>query len=97
MFLWLTHDDSILLLVMGEEIVQQWRAGLHARPPIMTTNHIHWHGNERKYTNLDPNQIPATESLQVPVWISSLASEIIIPGSETLKCMDGLDFPAVHP
>ena len=49
---------------MGEDIVQQWRAGLHARPPVMSVNHIHWHGSERKYANLDPSQIPVTESLQ---------------------------------
>lgn len=39
--------------------------GLYARPPPMSMDHKHWHGNDRKYADLqEEGIIPVTESLQ---------------------------------
>lgn len=46
---------------VGEEIVQEWRGGYLARPPIMKKKHPHYHRHERKYSDL--SDIPMTESL----------------------------------
>jgi len=35
----------------------------------MTKDHKHWHGNERKYFDLSPEEIPISESLQDTVNI----------------------------
>lgn len=51
------------VLEMGEEAVQQFRTGLYARPPAMTPEHEHWHASEAKYEDLDPSEVPLTESL----------------------------------
>ena len=60
---------------LGEEVIQKWRRSLLARPPVMSPDHKHWHGNDRKYMDLvDENMIPTTESLQdtmertLPLW-----------------------------
>jgi len=57
-------SKSELAVTLGEDLVQKWRDGLVERPPPMTRAHLHWHGNEAKYKNLDPALIPTTESLQ---------------------------------
>lgn len=49
---------------LGESVVQEFRAGLKGRPPPMLPDHPHWHQNERKYTDLQPNEFPITESLE---------------------------------
>lgn len=51
------------VLDMGEEKVQDFRVGLTGRPPIMTPQHPHWHKTERKYADLDQDEIPVSESL----------------------------------
>jgi broad specificity phosphatase PhoE len=48
---------------LGEEEVQKYRRGLYARPPPMTPGHPNWHGTEKKYQDLDPSEIPLSESL----------------------------------
>ena len=48
---------------IGQEAVQAFRAGLHARPPAMDRDHHYFHGNERKYADLTEDEIPLTESL----------------------------------
>jgi 2,3-bisphosphoglycerate-dependent phosphoglycerate mutase len=48
----------------GEENVAAFRTGLSARPPAMSRDHPNWHGNETKYSDLDPSCIPVSESLQ---------------------------------
>jgi 2,3-bisphosphoglycerate-dependent phosphoglycerate mutase len=69
-------------LEMGEEHVQAYRVGLEGRPPIMPPDHPHWHGSERKYTDLDPKDIPTTESLQdtmertIPLWNSRIYPDL---------------------
>jgi 2,3-bisphosphoglycerate-dependent phosphoglycerate mutase len=47
----------------GEEEVQKFRRGLYARPPPMKATHPNWHATEKKYQDLDPSEIPVTESL----------------------------------
>ena len=67
---------------LGEETVQQWRAGLYARPPPMSPNHPYWHKNERKYADLNPDDIPITESLQdtmertLPLWNNRILPDL---------------------
>ena len=67
---------------LGEDVVQQWRAGLYARPPPMSENHPFWHKNERKYADLDPKDIPVTESLQdtmertLPLWNNRILPDL---------------------
>jgi bisphosphoglycerate-dependent phosphoglycerate mutase len=53
-----------LALELGKEIVQEWRSGFSIRPPPMSLDHKHWHGNERKYSDLSNDEIPVTESLE---------------------------------
>ena len=67
---------------LGAEVVQSWRSGLLARPPPMSPDHKHWHQNERKYSDLSPDEIPVTESLQdtmertLPLWDSRILPEL---------------------
>lgn len=71
-----------IALEMGEEKVQAFRVGLEGRPPPMDEYHPHWHGNERKYADLDPQDIPRTESLQdtmartIPLWESRILPDL---------------------
>ena len=46
------HSKPGLAKLFGEEIVQSWRSGLTNRPPIMTPQHLYYHGYERKYQSL---------------------------------------------
>lgn len=63
--------------------MQGWRAGLYDRPPAMPPSHLHWHGNERKYADLDPRLIPRTESLQdtldrtKPLWDEQILPDLM--------------------
>ena len=67
---------------MGEELVQEFRVGLDGRPPMMDESHPHWHGNERKYADLKPSDIPRTESLYdtmhrtIPLWESRILPDL---------------------
>ena len=69
--------------VMGEEVVQSFRTGLKARPPPMQPGHPHYHGTERKYMDLNPLDIPLTESLQdtmdrtLPLWESRIRPDLL--------------------
>mmetsp|Transcript_11181 Transcript_11181/g.15391 ORF Transcript_11181/g.15391 Transcript_11181/m.15391 type:complete len:622 (+) Transcript_11181:61-1926(+) len=49
---------------LGEDAVQQFRTGFFGRPPPMSPTHPHWHGRERKYSDLQQGEIPMGESLQ---------------------------------
>ena len=70
-----------LAQVYGEDLVQQWRAGLVDRPPAMDSSHPHWHGNELKYHNISA-PVPVTESLQdcidrtLPLWKSRILPDL---------------------
>ena len=49
---------------LGEDAVQQFRTGFLGRPPPMQPDHPHWHGREKKYSDLNPDELPTSESLQ---------------------------------
>ena len=72
-----------LAVALGEELVQQWRAGLLEQPPPMTQDHLHWHGHERKYKGIDKKLLPTTESLQdtidrtIPLWESQILPDLL--------------------
>jgi 2,3-bisphosphoglycerate-dependent phosphoglycerate mutase len=67
---------------LGKEQVQAYRTALDARPPPMSNDHPLWHGNERKYADLEPSDIPDTESLTdtmdrvLPLWNSKIKPEL---------------------
>ena len=45
-------------------------------------SHPHWHGNEAKYADLDPSEIPVSESLQdtmmrtIPLWEARILPQL---------------------
>ena len=67
---------------LGKEAVISYRSSLHARPPPMNPDHPHWHGNEKKYADLDPKELPVTESLEdcmkrsLPLWESKIKPDL---------------------
>lgn len=67
---------------MGKEAIQAVRTELDRHPPKMSPNHPYWHGNEKKYADLDPSDIPDTESLQdtmdrtLPLWKTRIRPEL---------------------
>lgn len=58
----------------GTATVQAWRNSLKARPPPMKTTDPYYPGNDDRYSDLEPSQIPLSESLLdtmkrcVPLW-----------------------------
>lgn len=48
---------------LGVDIVQSWRRSLTARPPPVDIDSSHYPGNNRKFSDLRPEQIPQSESL----------------------------------
>lgn len=68
----------------GEENVAAFRTGLSARPPAMSRDHPNWHGNETKYSDLDPSCIPVSESLQdtmdrtLPLLIKRIIPDLLL-------------------
>ena len=69
---------------LGEDLVQGWRGSLRKRPPpISQTNNMEYYpGNDRKYADLTPEQVPLTESLldcmtrTQPVWENKIVYEL---------------------
>jgi 2,3-bisphosphoglycerate-dependent phosphoglycerate mutase len=59
---------------LGSKTVQAWRNSLKARPPPMKTTDPYYPGNDDRYRDLSPQQIPLSESLldtmarAVPLW-----------------------------
>ena len=52
-----------LVQEIGEEKIAEYRKSLYLRPPPMTSDHPYWHRNERKYEDINPDDIPLTESI----------------------------------
>ena len=50
--------------ILGHEVVEKFKSGYKGRPPEMAPTHQYWHGYERKYRDLRPEEIPLTESLE---------------------------------
>jgi 2,3-bisphosphoglycerate-dependent phosphoglycerate mutase len=75
-------SKPLLAQGLGKEAIQAYRLELDSRPPAMTSTHPHWHKNERKYADLDPWDIPVTESLQdtmdrtLPLWHTRIKPEL---------------------
>ena len=67
---------------LGKEAVISYRSSLYARPPPMTSDHPYWHGTESKYSDLDPKELPLTESLEdcmkrsLPLWESRILPDL---------------------
>ena len=67
---------------LGKEAVIEYRSSLGARPPPMNPQHPHWHGNEKKYADLDPKELPVTESLEdcmkrsLPLWEAKIKPDL---------------------
>lgn len=87
-------SKPILSSELGEETVRRWRTSLFARPPPMTPDHKHWHFNERKYADLEIDQIPTGESLNdtmvrtIPL-LNSRILPLIEEGQNVLICAHG--------
>jgi 2,3-bisphosphoglycerate-dependent phosphoglycerate mutase len=68
--------------LMGESVVQNWRTDPYAVPPAMNPDDPRWPGRDRKFADLAPEQIPATESLVEcmarvkPLWEDKIKSEL---------------------
>lgn len=77
------HSKPGLAKLYGEELVQTWRKSIKERPPVMTSDHVYWHGRESKYSFLPSSLIPRTESLSdtmdrtVPFWNSHIKPDLL--------------------
>ena len=59
-------DTAYKELDIDQELVMQMRRSYATRPPMMSNDHNHWHGNDRRYKKLTPAQLEASrgESLK---------------------------------
>lgn len=75
-------SKPLLAQGLGKDAVQSYRQDLDRRPPPMTSTHPHWHKNDKKYSDLDPKDIPVSESIQdtfdrtLPLWNSRIKPEL---------------------
>jgi 2,3-bisphosphoglycerate-dependent phosphoglycerate mutase len=66
----------------GEDKVKLWRRSYDVPPPAMTTSDPGWPGHDRRYKDLKPSEVPATECLKdtvnrfLPFWQSDIAPAI---------------------
>jgi 2,3-bisphosphoglycerate-dependent phosphoglycerate mutase len=67
---------------VGMELVQTWRGSLKSRPPPVTVRDTYWPGRDRRYSDLQFEQIPLTESLldcmsrTEPIWEDKIKWEL---------------------
>jgi 2,3-bisphosphoglycerate-dependent phosphoglycerate mutase len=68
----------------GADVVQAWRRSLKARPPpVKQTDDVNYPGNDRKFSDLLPEQIPRSESLldcmrrTEPLWNNFIKRDLI--------------------
>ena len=67
---------------LGAELVQSWRGSLKSRPPPVHIYDRHWPGRDRRYSDLNMDQIPYTESLldcmerTKPAWEEKIKLEL---------------------
>jgi len=63
----------------GDEQVLIWRRSYETPPPALTRDDERWPGNDRRYANLSPDQIPLSECLKdtvdrfLPAWHEAIA------------------------
>jgi len=50
-------DTAYKELNLDQELVMQMRRSYGRQPPMMEDSHVHWHGSERRYAQLTPEQI----------------------------------------
>lgn len=66
----------------GEDQVKVWRRSYDTQPPALETSDERWPGHDRRYADLNPSEIPATECLKdtvervVPYWENEIAPQI---------------------
>ena len=66
----------------GEDQVKIWRRSYDTQPPALETSDERWPGHDRRYSDLNPSEIPATECLKdtvervVPYWENEIAPQI---------------------
>ena len=55
-------DTAWKELGLDQELVMQMRRSYDVRPPRMEDDHIHWHGNDRRYKKLTPEKLEASRA-----------------------------------
>jgi 2,3-bisphosphoglycerate-dependent phosphoglycerate mutase len=66
----------------GDEQIKIWRRSYDTPPPPLTTDDPRYPGKDRRYADLKPSELPATESLKdtvarfVPYWTETIAPEV---------------------
>jgi len=66
----------------GDAQVKIWRRSYDIPPPPLTPDDERWSGRDRRYANLTPDEIPASESLKdtvarfLPYWHETIAPTI---------------------
>jgi len=66
----------------GDEQVLIWRRSYDTRPPALTRDDPRYPGNDRRYADLSPDDLPLTECLKdtvarfMPYWQQTIAPEI---------------------
>ena len=69
---------------VGEDQVHLWRRGYGVRPPALDRMDSRYPGNDPRYGQLDPNDLPLTESLKdtvdrfLPYWHEVIAPALIL-------------------
>ncbi|MFX0010143.1 MAG: 2,3-diphosphoglycerate-dependent phosphoglycerate mutase [Candidatus Hermodarchaeota archaeon] len=75
------HKDELAAEV-GEEQVLLWRRGYDIQPPPLKTTDPRYPGEDPRYRNLTPDEIPITESLKdtvarfLPYWHDTIAPSV---------------------
>jgi 2,3-bisphosphoglycerate-dependent phosphoglycerate mutase len=66
----------------GDEQIKIWRRSYDTPPPALTLDDPRHPGKDRRYADLKPSELPATESLKdtvarfVPYWTETIAPEV---------------------
>ncbi len=67
----------------GMEQVKLWRRGYDVRPPALTPDDPRYPGNDPRYADLNPDEIPLTECLKdtverfLPYWHETIAPSVM--------------------
>jgi len=67
---------SKLAAELGEEQVLIWRRSYDTPPPALKTSDPRYPGNDKRYENLEPKDIPLTECLKDTYWHDIIAPTI---------------------
>lgn len=75
-------NKSETAIKYGNKKVHQWRRSFDVKPPIVNESSINFPGNDIKYSKVNFNQLPKSESLKctlkrvIPYWNNSILTEI---------------------